>query len=311
MAELDPQSHIRKQRNLAAGYALSNIIKSEPQVDDLIRLLESRFDHCIRTGQAVELDKWFNFFAFDAVGEVTFSQSFRFLETGTDVRNACANTEKLRVYVAAMGHYVWFHHWTLGNPLLSRLGLQPSSHIFDTCLDAFARRKKNPEVRKDMVAEWYRAHHQSPNRTTEKDIFAAAVSQKKNKKKDTPRLECRLFLHLWLTCRVVTGGQFGSGRRDHERDAASIFLLHATPAEPPRETQRRGRRGRRSGRAVRPGLSRRGGRAAFSTGLCQYKSRCGNLGNAAGAHCSLSCVDQRNVSLPCCGRWSTSASRPR
>lgn len=207
MAELDPKTHISKQRNLAAGYALSSIIQSEPQVDDLIRLLESRFDHCIRVGEAAELDKWFNFFAFDAVGEVTFSQSFRFLETGTDVRHACANTEKLRVYVAAMGHYVWFHHWTLGNPVLSRLGLQPSSHIFDTCMDAFARRKKNPEVRKDMVGEWYRTCHQFPNRTTETDIFAAAVSKKGDPTPTRPTLPAlsssSFFLLFFLGCKDV------------------------------------------------------------------------------------------------------------
>ena len=38
MSELDPKRHIEKNRNVASGYALSNIIKSEPFVDDVIKL---------------------------------------------------------------------------------------------------------------------------------------------------------------------------------------------------------------------------------------------------------------------------------
>lgn len=175
MTERDPKRHQLKQRNIAAGYALSNIKKSEPQVDALIGLLEARLDQCIASDEPVELDKWFNFFAFDVVGEVTFSTPFRFLETGTDVRNAVANTRALAIYIAVLGHYVWLHHATLGNPLLSRLGLQPSSHIFDTAVDALERRKKNPEVRRDMVAQWMSVRNKDPDRMAEGEIFAGAV----------------------------------------------------------------------------------------------------------------------------------------
>lgn len=110
------------------------------------------------------------------VGETTFSQSFQFLKTGTDVRNVMANSRALVAYVSVVGHYVWFHHSTLGNPLLSRLGLQPSSHIFDTCLETLERREKNPEVRRDMVAHWSSVLYSSPDRMEKSEIFAAAVA---------------------------------------------------------------------------------------------------------------------------------------
>lgn len=176
MSECDPKEHIRKGKNVAAGYALSNIIKSEPQVDDLIRLLERRLDELVERNQNVEFDKWFAFFAFDIVGEVTFSQSFGFLESGTDIGNAISTSRALALYVAVMGHYVWFHHATLGNPMLSRLGIQPTSHIFETCLGAVGRRKANPDVRKDMMAEWESARWQYPDRMAESEVLAAAVA---------------------------------------------------------------------------------------------------------------------------------------
>lgn len=163
MSELDPKRHIYKARNVAGGYALSSIIKFEPQVDKLLELLGTEFDALTKAGQPVEFDRWFNYFAFDVLGEVTFSQPFRFLETGTDIRNAIANTRALALYISVMGHYAWLHHLTLGNPMLSRLGLQPSSHIFDTCLAALDARKQNPDVRNDMVEHWMRMQQKYPD----------------------------------------------------------------------------------------------------------------------------------------------------
>lgn len=60
MGELDPKRHIHKQRNVAAGYALSNVIQSEPYIDDLIRSLEANFDKLTKEGKPVEFDHWFN-----------------------------------------------------------------------------------------------------------------------------------------------------------------------------------------------------------------------------------------------------------
>ncbi|OQE44528.1 hypothetical protein PENCOP_c002G03466 [Penicillium coprophilum] len=176
MSELNPRRHIEKSRNIAAGFALSNIIKSEPHVDKILHCLKERLDGLSKSNEAVEFDKWFSFFAFDVLGEVTFSKSFGFVETGTDIRNAVANTKALALYIAVMGHYTWIHNLTLGNPLLSRIGIQPSSHIFDTCLAAIDARKKNPEKRNDMMQRWLDVRAKYPDRMAENEIFAAAVA---------------------------------------------------------------------------------------------------------------------------------------
>ena len=175
MAELNPRRHIEKYRNIAAGFALSNIMKFEPHVDAILQQFEDRLDELSKSGEAVDFDKWFSFFAFDVLGEVTFSQPFGFIETGTDIRGAVANTKALALYIAVMGHYTWFHNLTLGNPLLSRIGIQPSSHIFDTCLRAIDARKKNPEVKNDMTQRWLDVRAKYPDRMAENELFAAAV----------------------------------------------------------------------------------------------------------------------------------------
>jgi hypothetical protein len=177
MSETDPQRHIEKGKNVAAGYALSNIIKSESYVDNIISELESQLNRIIESGDRVaHLDKWFNYFAFDVVGEVTFSQSFGFVKAGNDIGSAIANARKLALYVSIMGHYVWFHNLTIGNPLMSTLGLIPASHLFDTCVAAIDSRKKNPEARNDMMERWLNIRNTHPDRMTDNDVFAAAAA---------------------------------------------------------------------------------------------------------------------------------------
>ncbi|KAL2794547.1 cytochrome P450 [Aspergillus keveii] len=176
MSELDPVRHIQKTRNLSAGFSLSNIAKTEPYIDNVLQLFMTRLDQLATNGSPVEFQDWFSFFAFDVLGEVTFSKSFGFVHSGFDIRNAIANTGLLVYYIALMGNYVWFHYLTLGNPLFSRLGLQPNSHIFDTCLLAVDNRKKNPEVRHDMMQRWMDIRAAHPERLSEQDIFGAAVA---------------------------------------------------------------------------------------------------------------------------------------
>ncbi|KAL2817512.1 cytochrome P450 [Aspergillus cavernicola] len=176
MSETDPQRHIDKGKNVAAGYALSNIIKSETYVDDIIATLKGQLNSLIESRKPVHLDKWFNYFAFDVVGEVTFSQSFGFVKAGNDIGNAIANARKLALYVSIMGHFVWFHNLTIGNPLMSTLGLIPASHLFDTCVAAIDARKKNPEARNDMMERWLNVRNTHPERMTDAEVFAAAAA---------------------------------------------------------------------------------------------------------------------------------------
>lgn len=92
MSELDPHVHMAKYKNVAGGYQLSNILRSEPFVDAALELLEGHLDRLSQDGRgSVDLSRWFNYFASDVVGEVTFSRRFGFLDTGHDVGGAYAN----------------------------------------------------------------------------------------------------------------------------------------------------------------------------------------------------------------------------
>ena len=82
--------HRNLKRPVSGAYSMSNLVSFEPYVDATMRVfcdqLESRFISK-DNGQppACNLSDWLQMFAFDVIGELTFSKRFGFLENGEDV----------------------------------------------------------------------------------------------------------------------------------------------------------------------------------------------------------------------------------
>ncbi|KAJ8109646.1 hypothetical protein OPT61_g7309 [Boeremia exigua] len=170
MSATDPKEQVRRTKNLAAGFTLSHVIKSEVYIDGCIRLLKSRLREFAESKKAAHLDEWFNYMAFDVIGEVVFSQRFGFLEAGIDLGGSIANSRLLVPYVTMAGFFRTFHRLTVGNPLITDWNLMPTQHILDTTLRAIEARKKNPDVREDMLSLWLRQHEKYPEKLSEKEL---------------------------------------------------------------------------------------------------------------------------------------------
>ena len=176
MSERDPKRCVQRKKSVVSGYALSNIKASEPFIDDVIGLLEERLDQLSDSNTPVEFDKWFNYMAFDIIGEVTFSKRFGFLDKGMDVGGAIANTRILTAYISVMAHLQWLHRLTLGNPIISYLGLEPNQHIFDTAKEAVSARQANDFARTDMIEQWKISRRNHPERMAEQEIQDVATA---------------------------------------------------------------------------------------------------------------------------------------
>ena len=177
MSELDPQRHSTKNKNISAGSQLTNLLRSERHVDGSLKLLEGHLDRMAEDGKVpVDLSRWFNYFAFDVVGEITFSQRFGFLDTGLDVGDAYANGRMVLIYLSVVGRAYWLHKLLLANPVLDYFGLRPIHHLEETTKAAIASRQSNPKVRRDMMQHWLDTREKHPERMEERDIFCAAIT---------------------------------------------------------------------------------------------------------------------------------------
>jgi cytochrome P450 len=175
MATLDPKKKVERSKNLAPGYSLSNVIKSEDAVSRTIEMLLDWMDKYAVDQKAMELDQWFTFTAFDIVGEVLFSKQFGFLQQGVDIGNAISNSLALNAY-AAIGGFLQPLNMIVANPFVTWLQIMPMGHLFNTALKAIGERQKNDDARFDILAHWFRMLAQHPERMTLRDIYAQATT---------------------------------------------------------------------------------------------------------------------------------------
>ena len=176
MSETDPARHIHVQKNIASGYAISNIITTEPAVDKSIIQLEKKLAECSKTGSIIDFEDWFNYFAFDVVGSVTFSRDFGFLEAGQDIGSSIVAASFLEAYFGLMGHFYWLHKLLLENYFLTWLKFQPKSHLLDLTLSSIAGRKADQEPRKDMIEHWITMRRKYPDRMEDLEIHGASAA---------------------------------------------------------------------------------------------------------------------------------------
>jgi hypothetical protein len=96
--------HAAFRKPVANMYAQSTLIGYEPLVDSTIRMLQKRLDE-FADGRDLDLGQWLQYFAFDVIGEMTFSKRLGFLETGGDVEGVIVGIEDSLRYSALIGMY--------------------------------------------------------------------------------------------------------------------------------------------------------------------------------------------------------------
>jgi hypothetical protein len=70
------------------------------------------------------------YFTFDALGEINFSEQLGFLETGTDVGKSIGTIDGLLAYLSVIGQAPWLHKVLLGNPIVPKiLPLESSNEV--------------------------------------------------------------------------------------------------------------------------------------------------------------------------------------
>lgn len=81
-AERDEKIHGQQRRLVSRAYSMDALKDLEPHVDTAIKTFLSKMDSLKHS--SIDMGRWTQLFAFDVIGEVTFSKSFGFMEAGAD-----------------------------------------------------------------------------------------------------------------------------------------------------------------------------------------------------------------------------------
>lgn len=108
--------HKQMKSLVAPAYSLSYLRHLEPPVDECSgKIVDVMYD---LAGQSIDLGEWLQWYAFDTIGNITFSRTFDFMDTRSDPHNVISGLEKGLMYSTVVGQLPGRHSWLLGNEKL-------------------------------------------------------------------------------------------------------------------------------------------------------------------------------------------------
>jgi Cytochrome P450 len=136
----DPAEHKRMKRNVGAAYSMTTFVGLEQYVDSTIGLFMQRMTELSvsastppsKRGEPLNMVRWYQWFAFDLIGELSFSRRFGFLETSSDVGGLCKMLDTFIAYTSTVAMLPEMHKFLLGNPIIPYITSPPPAYMIST-----------------------------------------------------------------------------------------------------------------------------------------------------------------------------------
>ena len=105
-SNLDESFHAKLRRSVNNAFALTTLIEYEPFVSDTVELflqqMDARFANKLGAEGSVDWPRWLQFYAFDVIGELTYSSKHGFLKSGEDIGGVIAYLTKYMDYLVVV-----------------------------------------------------------------------------------------------------------------------------------------------------------------------------------------------------------------
>lgn len=105
---LDNLHHTARIRQVNSLYQTSALVNIEFQVDGATNEFVERLSQFANEGKKIDMSDWLKYYAFDAVGSLSFGKPFGFLREGTDIAGILETIHSYAFYGMIAGIY---HEW--------------------------------------------------------------------------------------------------------------------------------------------------------------------------------------------------------
>ncbi|KAL8696706.1 MAG: hypothetical protein Q9201_007523 [Fulgogasparrea decipioides] len=192
----DEHYHAQLRRSVNNAFSMSALVQYEPSVDDTTAKFLDQTETLFSSRHAVcDFTQWLQWYAFDVIGEITYSKRHGFIDRVEDVDGMVSYLGRNFSYVAPVGQIPSLDVVLLKNPILrilDRLGLNP--FYFKVARFAQARmderqvetnmarsRDRNPTAmptarRDDLLGMFLKAKDERPDFFHEGRVLTMAVS---------------------------------------------------------------------------------------------------------------------------------------
>ncbi|KAJ5891004.1 Cytochrome P450 [Penicillium subrubescens] len=183
----DEDFHAAIKRPISGAYSMSTLTEFEPFVDQTIHTLFGRLDEFVTRDEVCDIAVWLQYYAFDVIGELTFSKPLGFLEKGADVEGIIEALEHMLDYSGkggSTGAVARFARARLDERLM---------HSESTAKD-----NRDPtQSHRDFLARFLEAKKKYPDIVTDNQVFSYTVSNM-NAGSDTTAISLRAILYYTL-----------------------------------------------------------------------------------------------------------------
>ncbi|UKZ66518.1 uncharacterized protein TrAtP1_007692 [Trichoderma atroviride] len=110
--------HKSQRSQVAHRFSMSSLAEMQSSVDGCTKILLDKLRGFADKQEVVDIGPWLQWYAFDVIGAITFSQRFGCLESGSDVGGLISGIEDTLKYVGVVGQLPELHPWLIGNAKL-------------------------------------------------------------------------------------------------------------------------------------------------------------------------------------------------
>ncbi|KAK3942558.1 cytochrome P450 monooxygenase [Diplogelasinospora grovesii] len=179
----DEMLHRAMKRPIAGIYSMTNLVEFEPYVDTTIQFFLQRLDETQTSsgGKAIDLGTWLQWFAFDVMGEITFSKRLGFLDEATDVEGIMGPIWKVFRY-SSVGQMPWLDKLWVKNPYIRRFLPEKNSPVVSFAMARARERTSDTDKSasdynsKDFMSRFLEARAKDPANIPEWFVTAWTTS---------------------------------------------------------------------------------------------------------------------------------------
>ncbi|KAJ6163409.1 hypothetical protein N7497_003388 [Penicillium chrysogenum] len=193
----DENFHAAIKRPVSSAYSMSTLTEFEPFVDRTIHTLFGKLDEFVAEAKVCDIAAWLQYYAFDVIGELTFSKPLGFLEKGNDVDGIIVALEHMLDYSGKVGIA------TDENPLRSLFGGGSTGAVarfararLDERLNQ-QRTSPAAKTHKDFLDRFLEAKKEHPTIVNDNQVFSYTISNM-NAGSDTTAISLRAILYYTL-----------------------------------------------------------------------------------------------------------------
>ncbi|CZR62536.1 related to pisatin demethylase cytochrome P450 [Phialocephala subalpina] len=180
----DPKTHSQNRKKVAALYSMTNLTSMESQVHECSRILAERFSQRARSqiDQFIDIQHWFQCFAFDTIGLITLNKRFGFLDEGKDKWGLLEALHAYLQYLAHVGIFAEFHPFLFR--MFQKIGSSGGSALRDFTTKQVMERLDQLKLGKleeegsgqDFLTKTLRMHNEKPEEFTMAAVFGTCLT---------------------------------------------------------------------------------------------------------------------------------------